>query len=584
METLAQFLKAIATKASLDLFGEETGLDKKVLQADLTQSTQKHFGHYQFNSPLKLGKLLKKPPIEIASRLAEELKKHENIFEKVEIAGPGFINLTLKNTLLETRINEQLKDPLLGAFRPKEKQKIVVEYSSPNIAKELHVGHLRSTIIGESLARLFEFLGHDVLRLNHVGDWGTQFGMLIAYLKKFHQDVLKGAKDFDLSELMQAYKEAKKLFDADKNFKKSSQIEVVNLQAKNLQSLSAWEKICDISREAFQKIYDILDVSLKERGESFYNSDLENIVQELQRLGLAKEDEGAICVFLDGFFGKDKKPLPMIVKKSDGGYNYSTTDLAAIKQRATVEQANRIIYVVDAGQSLHFQMVFKAAEKAGFIDPKKTKAEHVAFGVVLGSDGKKFKTRSGETEKLIDLLTKSVEKAKDILKERDGNIADETLNTSAEILGIDAIKYADLSCHRLKDYVFSYDRMLKFEGNTAAFLLYAYVRINSIERKISKDPKQLEKEMIKLSHLSEVNLALHLLRFGEALEMVDRELLPNRLSDYLYHLAENFHGFFRDCRVEGTHEEASRLLLCQLTKKVLKKGLYILGLKTLEKM
>ncbi len=584
MQNLLDFLKDKTEIAVKKLFGEKILEGHPEIFSDITQATQEKFGHYQCNSSLKLAKLLKKNPRQIAEELKEQFLADGGCFESVEIAGPGFINLTLSNDFLESEINSQLQDSRLGVAKVK-KDRVVVEFSSPNIAKELHVGHLRSTIIGESLARLMEFLGHDVLRLNHVGDWGTQFGMLIAYLKKFHEDVLEGNEDAELSELMHWYKESKKLFDEDSVFKASAQREVVDLQAHSPVSLKAWKKICEISRKAFHEIYDLLDVSLQERGESFYNPMLPEIVSDLEKKQLIVEDQGARCVFLEGFEGKEGKPLPVIVQKSDGGYNYSTTDLAALRQRAQEEAAQRVIYVVDAGQSLHFQMIYATAEKAGFYDPMVTKPEHVAFGVVLGSDGKKFKTRSGETEKLIDLLKKAVKKAKAILEERLPDLAGAELEEAAQTLGIDAVKYADLSCHRLKDYVFSYDRMLKFEGNTAAFLLYAYVRINSIEKKSDKSIKELLKtEKIKLNNPTEMSLAVHLRRFGESLEVVDRELLPNRLSDYLYHLAEKFHAFFRDCQVVGSKEENSRLLLCELTRKILKKGLYILGLKTLEKM
>lgn len=583
MKNLIDLIREKVTEAIEASFTDKLVDLKSCLPADITPSTQEHFGHYQCNSCLKLSKALQKNPREIANTLKESIAQKSSIFQNIEVAGPGFINLTLDSKFLEKELNEQLSCEHLGVPIPSERKKIVVEFSSPNIAKELHVGHLRSTIIGESLARLFEFLGHDVIRLNHVGDWGTQFGMLIAFLKKFHQSVLNGEKTPELSDLMAWYKESKKLFDSDEEFKKMSQQEVVALQARKKDSIKAWERICDISRKSFEEIYQLLDVTIEERGESFYNPMLKNIVEDLENKNLITLDQGAKCVFLEGFEGKDGNPFPMIVQKSDGGYNYSTTDLAALKQRALEEKADRIIYVVDAGQSLHFQMLYKAAELAGFYDKNKTNPQHVAFGVVLGQDGKKFKTRSGKTEKLIDLLMTAIEKAKELLKDRLKGEDSKLLEESAKILGIDAVKYADLSCHRLKDYVFSYDRMLKFEGNTAAFLLYAYVRINSIERKIGKPIEKIQSK-IELDHPTEISLALHLRRFGEALEMVDRELLPNRLSDYLHQLAEKFHAFFRDCRVEGSDLEDSRLLLCELTRKVLRQGLYILGLKTLEKM
>ncbi|MCH9630557.1 MAG: Arginine--tRNA ligase [Chlamydiia bacterium] len=588
MDSLIGILQRIASEAIRDAFESNIEDIAQFLPAEVTQSTQDKFGHYQCNSALKLAKALRQNPRNVASELIEKLKsisEKDSFIEAMEIAGPGFINITLKKNYIADQLNKQLNDPHLGVAKPKIKQKIIVEFSSPNIAKELHVGHLRSTIIGESLARLFEFLGHDVVRLNHVGDWGTQFGMLIAFLKTYQKDVLSGKKTPELSDLMSWYKESKKLFDADADFKKTAQLEVIDLQAKSEESINAWNRICDISRAAFKEIYNLLDVTITERGESFYSAKLKGVVEDLEKKELIVEDQGAKCIFLDGFVSKDKKPLPMIIQKSDGGFNYSTTDMAALIHRVEEEKADRVIYVVDAGQSLHFQMVFKAAEKAGYFNPQKKQFNHVEFGVVLGSDGKKFKTRSGETEKLIDLLSTAVSKAKELLKDKLSDVSEEELDKSAEILGIDAVKYADLSCHRLKDYVFSYDRMLKFEGNTAAFLLYAYVRIQSIKKKTGKDVNALMKSAkISLSHQTELSLGLHLCRFEESLMQIDKELLPNRLSDYLFQLAEKFHAFFRDCRVEGVDEEDSRLLLCELTARVLKTGLHILGLKTLDRM
>ncbi len=588
MQTIIDYLTEKASKAIRNIIDPTLeGIDQFLL-ADMTQSTQRQFGHYQCNSALKLAKVLKKNPRQVAEQLMGELKAltaSDACIGHLEVAGAGFINIIISANYLSNQLTQQLRDPFLGMDRPKIKQRVIVEFSSPNIAKELHVGHLRSTIIGECLARLMEFLGHDVLRLNHVGDWGTQFGMLIAYLKQFHQKVLQGTETPLLTDLMSWYKASKQLFDADPLFKKQAQEEVVALQGLSKSSLQAWERICHISRIAFQEIYSLLDVSIQERGESYYNASLPGIVQDLEKKGMITSDEGAKCIFLEGFEGKEGKPLPMIIQKSDGGYNYSTTDMAALKQRVATEHASRIIYVVDSGQSLHFQMIFKACEKAGYFDPKKVQVEHVAFGLVLGGDGKKFKTRSGDTEKLIDLLHTAVDLAKNMLKERMPDSDAVSLEKRATILGIDAVKYADLSCYRLKDYAFSYERMLKFEGNTAAFLLYSYVRIQSIQRKINKDISSfMQNFSIEVSHPSEVDLGMHIRRFGETLNVFEKELTPHKLCEYLYQLAEYFNAFFRDCRVEGSEEEAPRLLLCELTARILEKGLFILGLKTLDKM
>lgn len=556
------------------------------LPPDVTKSTQEKFGHYQCNSAMKIGKILKKSPKKIALQIVEKWESFDDqMIEKLEVAGPGFINITLAAEFLSKQLTAILNDERLGIPRAKNPKKIIVEFSSPNVAKELHVGHLRSTIIGDAIARLFEFLGHDVLRLNHIGDWGTQFGMLITFLREHHPEVLAEKGKADLASLMNWYRESKKCFDSDPDFKKRAQLQVVDLQSGALSAIEAWKKICEISRRGFQEIYDFLDVKLIERGESFYNSMLPKVVQDFEEKSLIEISDGAKCVFLEGFKSKEGNSLPMILQKTDGGYNYATTDTAALLHRIREEKAVRIIYVVDGGQKLHFQMVFKGAERAGYLDPEKVLVEHVPFGVVLGPDGKKFKTRSGETEKLIDLLKKAEGAGRQILQQRLHDATPKELDELSHILGVDAVKYADLSCHRIKDYVFSYDRMLKFEGNTAAFLLYAYVRIQGIKRKVKRDIEALALTTpIILSHPTEIALGLHLRQFGETLDAMDRELLPSRLADYLYELAEKFHAFFRDCRVEGVSEESHRLVLCELTARILERGLHILGLKTMPRM
>lgn len=588
MQNLIKTLRLRAEDAIRSAFAAESD-DPKLLEAEVTVSTQAQFGHYQCNSALKIGKALRTSPRDAAQKIVAHwdrtFEKGQSMIAQLEIAGPGFINITLDPIFLASQIDALLQDSRLGVPLPEKVQRVIVEFSSPNIAKELHVGHLRSTIIGDAIARLFEFLGHDVLRLNHVGDWGTQFGMLIAYMQEKVPDVLSGKKQTDLPQLMGWYRESKKRFDEDPEFKKRSQLRVVNLQSGDSEARFAWEKICEISRIAYQEIYDLLDIKLIERGESFYNPYLAEVVEDLDRKGLITVSDGAKCIFLEGFTSRDGKSLPMIVQKSDGGYNYDTTDMAAIRHRITVEKAERIIILTDAGQSLHFAMLFKAAEKAGYLDPKKTRVDHVPFGVVLGPDGKKFKTRSGETEKLIDLLLEAIAHAKVIMQERLPDLPPDELERVSTILGIDAIKYSDLSCNRIKDYVFSYDRMLKFEGNTAAFLLYAYVRILGIKRKVGKEIDQIKaRSHVVLEHPSEITLALHVRQFGEVLESISNDLLPSRLCEYLYELAEKFHAFFRDCRVEGSPQEESRLLLCEATARILEKGLNLLGLKTLDRM
>ena len=586
MNNISHTLRRLATHAIEEVFFEFASELAPHLPAEVVSSTQPQFGHYQCNTALRLAKVFKKNPREVAQKICEQLLSMKNsMISKVEIAGPGFLNITLDSQFLSAELNEVLHDPKLGVEKPAKRKKIIIDFSSPNIAKELHVGHLRSTIIGDCLCRLFEFQGHDVLRLNHVGDWGTQFGMLIAFLKEFEPEILSGEKKSDLTMLMQLYRKAKKHFDENSDFKKRSQFEVTRLQAKDESSIKAWEQICNISRLGFQEIYDRLDIRLEERGESFYNSFLKKVVDDFEKAGHLSISGGAKCVFLEGFQNKDKEPLPLILQKSDGGYNYATTDMAALHYRIEKDHADRIIYVVDAGQRLHFEMLFKAAEKVGYVDSEKVELNHVPFGVVLGPDGKKFKTRSGETEKLMDLITKAVDEARRISKERLSEASEEEISHMAEVLGIDAIKYSDLSGNRMKDYVFSYERMLKFEGNTAPYMLYSFVRIQGIKRKIGKGIKDvMKKNVIELQHPTEIALGLYLRQFGEVVEMVENDLFPHHLCEYLYHLSQKFHHFFRDCRVEGVPEEGSRLLLCEVTARILEKTLHLLGLKTLNRM
>lgn len=550
---------------------------------EVTPSTQERFGHYQCNSAMKIGKALKKNPREVAADIVKAISL-EPLIESLELAGPGFINIRIKKEYLSEKLQSLLTDPRLGIPPIEKPEHIVVEFSSPNIAKQLHVAHIRSTIIGDSIARLFEFLGHRVTRLNHIGDWGTPFGMLIAYLNENHPDVLAHKQKATLPELEQWYKAARLEFDRDPEFKKRAHLAVVSLQAKEPKALDAWQVICDISREAFEKIYKLLDIKLNERGESFYEPMLPDIIDRLEKKELVQVSEGAKCVFLEGYETREGKPLPLIVQKSDGGYNYASTDLAAMRHRAEEEEASRIIVVVDSGQSLHLSMVHAAAKKAGFIDPTKSHFEHVTFGLVLGEDGKKIKTRSGENVKLIDLLDEAIQRAEQAVVERDHDLSKEEIKNLATVLGIDAIKYADLSSHRVKDYTFSFDRMLSFEGNTAAFLLYSYVRAGSIQRKAGFHADMVKSEKIHLQHPSEIALALHLSRFNEAIFAAAEDLLPNRITDYLYTLSEKFNAFFRDCHVMNDPLKNSRLLICEATRRVLSQGFKLLGLKTVEKM
>lgn len=576
MKTILKQLTALFTEAIQNAFPSVEGIF-----AEVTQSTRLQFGHYQCNSALKLAKEVGASPRQVAEQLMNALPATDWI-ERLEIAGPGFINITIKAHLLSERLTAALHDSHLGVEQAPQGVRVVIDFSSPNIAKEMHVGHLRSTIIGDALARILAFLGYGVVRLNHVGDWGTSFGMLIAYLKRERPGVLDGSEATDLSHLVEWYRAAKGEFDLDPGFKRESQLEVVALQSGEPVARAAWRTICEISRRGFQEIYQLLDIELEERGESFYNDQLASIVADFEQKGLLTLSNGAQCIFLDGYWNREGEPLPLMIQKADGGYNYATTDLAALRHRIEVERGDWLIYVTDSGQATHFSMVFQAAEKGGYLDRGRVRIDHVPFGLVLGTDGKKFRTREGDTERLIDLLNAAIDHARALLSERVEGIGEAELDRSAHILGIDAVKYADLSCNRTGDYLFSYERMLSLEGNTAAFLLYAYVRIMGIKRKVGVEIDLSRK--IELSHPSEILLGLHLCQFGEALESTADDLLPNRLADYLYTLAEKFHHFFRDCRVEGAPEQAERLLLCEVTGRTLATGLGLLGLKTLDRM
>lgn len=484
-----------------------------------------------------------------------------------------------------------------------EKKKIVVDFSSPNIAKEMHVGHLRSTIIGDTLSNLLTFSGHDVLRLNHVGDWGTQFGMLVEHLRdEFPQALSKEtSKDVDLGDLVVLYKAAKKRFDVDDDFKIRSREGVVKLQAGDKEALAAWESLCAASRVEYQKIYDLLNImGLNERGESFYNPYLMNVIKDLEDQGLAVESEGATAVFLDGYTNRDGTPLPMLVRKSDGGFNYATTDLAAIRHRVQIEtteggeKADRVLYVTDAGQSQHFEMVFAAAEKAGFVSDS-VSLEHVPFGLVQGEDGKKFATRSGDTVKLKDLLDEAVRIAREDMKSRMEN-PDEDLNDAlaavAKTVGIGAVKYADLSMNRESNYKFSYGRMLSLNGNTAPYMLYAYARICGIVRKAtgqSDDQKVVwpEESDIIISHDSEKQLIRNLVKLPDVLSEVESDLYPNRLCDYLFETSQKFNQFYENCSVnnaESPELKASRLSLCTVSAAAIRLLMGFLGIDVVERL
>ena len=555
----------------------------------LVLSSNPKFGDYQVNVAMGLSKKLGQPPRNIAQSILDNLDVAA-VCEVPQIAGPGFINFTVKPSYLATQIQAMQSDSRLGVSVAEQPQRVIVDFSSPNIAKEMHVGHLRSTILGDCIARVLEFRGHDVLRLNHVGDWGTQFGMLILYLREAYPEALTTADALDLGDLVVLYKKAKQRFDEDPEFQAAARQEVVKLQAKDPDTMKAWNLLCDQSRREFQIVYDRLNVQLTERGESFYNPYLAAVVDDLRATGLLVESDGAQCVFLDGYINRDGDPLPLIVQKTDGGYNYATTDLAAVRYRIQTDTADRIIYITDAGQSDHFAQVFQVAKLANWI-PESVEIIHVPFGLVLGEDGKKIKTRSGEAIKLKDLLDEAIDRFSDDLKSRlaaeERQETDEFIANSAEIVGLSAVKYADLSQNRTSNYAFSFDKMLALQGNTAPYMMYAYVRVQGISRKGGIDFEHLgANAQIILNEELELTLAKHLLQLGTIVSEVERDLLPNRLCQYLFELSQKFNQFYDKHSVLQVEEplRTSRLVLCDLTAQTLRLGLDLLGIPVLERM
>ena len=574
-------LKTRFINACVAAFGEEFAL----FDPSVTPAKDKQFGDYQCNAALGLTKKLKQNPREIASKIVANLAIAD-LCEDPSIDGPGFINVKLKTSYLEAQLVNMQAGDRLGIAPTEKPQRVVVDFSSPNIAKEMHVGHLRSTIIGDCIARILEFQGHNVLRLNHVGDWGTQFGMLITYLREAYPDALTRSDALDLGDLVALYRAAKERFDRDAEFKEAARQAVVELQAGDPEAKVAWQLLCDQSRREFQKIYDALDIQLTERGESFYNPYLASVVDDLQTLGLLEENQGAKCVFLEGFTNKEGEPLPLIVQKSDGGYNYATTDLAALRYRINTDKAQRIIYVTDAGQSGHFAQVFQVATRAGWLSDT-VQVEHVPFGLVLGEDGKKQKTRSGDTVALKSLLDEAIARVRTDLEIRTPTASDQVKQETAVAVGLGAVKYADLSQNRTSNYIFSYDKMLALQGNTAPYMLYAYVRVRGIGRKGEIDFDRLSTNpTIQLNSDAEVILAKHLLQFAEVIEAVAEDLLPNRICQYLFELSQKFNQFFEQCPVLQAEEpeRSSRLSLCNITAKTLKLGLGLLGMRVLERM
>lgn len=545
--------------------------------AIIKHSARPEFGDYQANGVMAAAKQLKLNPRELAAKVLEQADLSD-IAEKVEIAGPGFLNLHLKTEWLAAELpNHTQLDPTIP-------ETIVVDYSSPNLAKEMHVGHLRSTIIGDAVVRVLVFQGHQVIRQNHVGDWGTQFGMLLAHMADLQAQ--GGELSMQLADLETFYRESKQRFDADPSFAERAREYVVKLQSGDSECLALWQQFINISLTHCEEAYQELGVSLTRKdvmAESAYNNDLAYVVSDLQAAGLLTESDGAQCAFMDEFKTKEGSITPLIIQKTGGGYLYATTDLAAIRYRNSVLHADRVLYFVDVRQSLHFQQVYTLARKAGFA-PEGMSLEHMAFGTMLGEDGKPFKTRTGGIVKLADLLVEAKERAYQLVSAKNPDLKETERREIAHIVGIGAVKYSDLSKNRTSDYVFSWELMLSFEGNTAPYLQYAYARIQSVFRKAGS----VEPAAITLGEPSERALGLKLLQFNEIVESVGREGQPHHLCNYLYEIAGNFMTFYEACPMlrddVPTEVRASRLQLAKLSADTLKTGLGLLGIGVLERM
>jgi len=557
------------------------------------------FADFQANVALPLGKRLGRPPRQVASELTARLHVTDMCAEP-EVSGPGFINFTLRDDWIAAQASRMLGDPRLGLAPVAIPQTVVVEYSSPNVAKEMHVGHLRTTIVGDAIARVLEFAGHRVIRDNHVGDWGTPFGMLIEHLLDVGADSAEA--ELLTTDPNAFYQAARRKFDTDPAFTERARSRLVRLQAGDPDTLAIWQRLVDISRGYLHQVYARLGVSLTDddiRGESFYNDLLADTVGELEERGIATESEGALCAFPAGFTGREGRPLPLIIRKSDGGYNYATTDLAAVRYRVDKLSADRSIYVVGSEQALHFQMVFAVAREAGWIPPGAS-FEHAQIGMVLGQDGNRLRTREGETPKLSGLLQEGVDRARGILDEVDAasRFDEAELAAVAEAVGIGAVKYADLSTARESAYLFDWDRMISFRGNTGPYLQYATARIRSIFRRADTGTEAAgtgtagaeaaaRAAGVAITAAPERALALRLLGFGAMVTQLGETAEPHRLCAYLFEVASLFTTFYEECPVLKAEPESlrvSRLALCALTLDVLTKGLDLLGVPVPERM
>ena len=559
-----------------------------VLPEGLTPTIQventrdKTHGDFASNIAMMLAKPAGMKPRDLAQKLIDALPQDAGV-SRVEIAGPGFLNFFQNSAALAERLDAALIDARLNVTKAGPAQRVVVDLSSPNLAKEMHVGHLRSTIIGDAVARVLEFLGDEVIRQNHVGDWGTQFGMLLAYLEEN-----PAAVETELSDLEQFYRAAKQRFDDSADFAEHARALVVKLQAGDSECLRLWKRFNEISLSHCQKVYDRLNVKLTPddvKGESAYNAELADIVSSLQAQGLLSESNGAQCVFLDEFKNAEGNPLPVIVQKAGGGYLYATTDLASMRYRSQQLNADRALYFVDQRQALHFQMAFEVARRAGFVH-QGMQLEHMGFGTMNGADGRPFKTRDGGTVKLVDLLDEAEQRAYSLVKGKNPDLGEAELRHIARAVGIGAVKYADLSKHRTSDYSFNFEQMLSFEGNTAPYLLYAYTRVASIFRKLGTGMDGLPGS-IELKSEQEQALGAKLAQFSEVLNGVGEKGVPHLLCNYLYELAGLFSSFYEHCPILSAQEQTvkqSRLRLAALTGKTLGRGLELLGLETLERM
>ena len=553
-------------------------------EPQVRQSAKVQFGDYQANGVMAVAKKLGMAPRQLAEQVLSHLDLN-GIANKVEIAGPGFINIFLDPAFLADNVNRALQSERLGVTKP-QAQTIVVDYSAPNVAKEMHVGHLRSTIIGDASVRTLEFLGHKVIRANHVGDWGTQFGMLIAYLEKQQQE---NAGEMALADLEGFYREAKKHYDEDEAFAERARSYVVKLQGGDQYFLQMWRKLVDITMSQNQITYDRLNVTLTRddvMGESLYNPMLPGIVADLKAKGLAVESEGATVVFLDEYKNKEGEPMGVIIQKKDGGYLYTTTDIACAKYRYETLHADRVLYYIDSRQHQHLMQAWTIVRKAGYV-PDSVPLEHHMFGMMLGKDGKPFKTRAGGTVKLADLLDEALERARRLVAEKNPDMPADELEQLANAVGIGAVKYADLSKNRTTDYVFDWDNMLAFEGNTAPYMQYAYTRVLSVFRKAGIDENAMNDAPVVIAEDREAQLAARLLQFEETLSVVAREGTPHVMCAYLYDLAGLFSGFYEHCPILSAESEEtrnSRLKLALLTAKTLKLGLDTLGIETVERM